>query len=634
MAIKSQNIITKIALFLLFGMLIFSFAIWGIGDIFRSGSQSLYVAEIGDTKVTDQEFSRRLNSELRDLSGRLGTNLTLEQARDLGLVDRVVSQVVTRGLFDETARKHGLMVSDDQIRSVIAENPAFRDDLDRFDRTAFARTLQAFGLTEGQYIEGIKRDITRQHLANAASRGGEAPKVLVDQLFAYQNEKRTADVIRLSNADAEDPGEPSEDALQAFYDENQDRYMAPEYRGITLVQLTTEGLAAEVAVSSEQIAEAFEQRRAEFSTPERRQVFQILYDTQESAEAAMAELKSGRSFESVAEQSSDTGLVDLGNLTREDMIQEMADAAFSLASGEVAGPIESPVGWHLLQVTEITPGKDAVLADVEESIADDIAKRIAVENLVSMANQLDDTLASGATLEEAADSLNLPLDTIAMIDRSGRDPQGEVVSGLPAGRDLLQAVFTLGEGEESLLTETELGDYFIFRVDSVTPPAVKPLADIRPTVILDWQSAQKEEATRKRAEDLLARIKSGENFAELAEAEGLEIIETEPITRLERAPQKVLAPTLPQRLFDMSPGDTAIVDSAGGQLLVRLDEVRSAGEDTTAYEALEGSLENGIRGDLIEQFVAAMRQDIGVTVNDLTIERMISGVQYGSRSGF
>ena len=84
----------------------------------------------------------------------------------------------------------------------------------------------------------------------------------------------------------------------------------------------------------------------------------------------------------------------------------------------------------------------------------------------------------------------------------------------------------------------------------------------------------------------------------------------------------------------MSPGDTALVDSAGGQLLVRLDEVRSAGEDTTAYEALEGSLENGIRGDLIEQFVAAMRQDIGVTVNDLTIERMISGVQYGSRSGF
>lgn len=634
MAIKSQNIITKIALFLLFGMLILSFAIWGIGDIFRSGGQALYVAEIGDTKVTEQDFSRRLNSELRDLSARLGSNLTLEQAQNLGLVDQVVSQVVTRGLFDETARKYGLVVSDQEIRETIAANPAFRDDLDRFDRTAFARTLQAFGLTEGQYIDGIKRDTKRQQLADAASRGVTSPKVLVDLLFAYQNEKRTAEVIALSNADAEDPGEPDEEQLKVFYEDNQDRYMAPEYRGVTLVQLTQKGLADEVAVSNEQIAEAFEERREDYSQPERRQVHQILFDSKDSADAAIAELKSGRSFSAIAQQLTDAEPVDLGNLARDEMIDEMAEAAFALAEGEVTAPIESELGWHLLQVASITPGKEAILADVEEEIAADIANSIAVENMVAMANELDDTLASGATLEEAATSLNLPLEVIPSVDRSGRDPKGDIIGGLPTGREFLQSVFTLGTGEESLLTETELGDYFIFRLDSVTEPEVRPLDDIRAEVLLDWQNEQREIATKTRAEALLARIQAGESIEELAAAEELEIVKTEAITRLERSPQKILAQTLPQRIFDMSPGDAAVIGSASGQLLVRLDEVQNASEDSTAYEALAGSLENGLRGDLIEQFVAAMHQDIGVTVNDLTIERMISGVQYGSRSGY
>ncbi|HEX9790628.1 MAG TPA: SurA N-terminal domain-containing protein, partial [Kiloniellales bacterium] len=142
MASKSRNILTKIVVFVLFGMLILSFVVWGVGDIVRTPSQVVAVAEVGDVQIDEREFRRTLSRELNRLSARLGTRLDADQARALGIVDQVLGQMVGRALFDQKAQELGMVVTKEQIGRRISQEPAFQNTLGEFDRNRFAQALQ------------------------------------------------------------------------------------------------------------------------------------------------------------------------------------------------------------------------------------------------------------------------------------------------------------------------------------------------------------------------------------------------------------------------------------------------------------------------------------------------------------
>ena len=163
----------------------------------------------------------------------------------------------------------------------------------------------------------------------------------------------------------------------------------------------------------------------------------------------------------------------------ESQLPEIAAAAFALAEGGVSKPVESPLGWHILQVTAIEPGLEPSFERVHDELAEDLAMRSAVDSIVSIANELDDELGSGATLEEAAELLGLELRAVPAIDAGGRDPDGEVIDGLPPVGEFIPAAFQTQPGDDNLLNETRDGNYFVVRVDSITPSVVRPLEEVR-----------------------------------------------------------------------------------------------------------------------------------------------------------
>ncbi len=217
MAKRPRNIIVKIGIFMLFGMLIASFAVWGIGDIFRGATQVRAVAEIGGDPILERDYTQALSREINRISQRLGTRLEIDQARAFGIPDQVLSQMIGRALFDRKAAELGMFVTDDQIRRLIAQQDAFKNDLGGFDRARFEQQLRILRMGEGEYVATLRRDIIRQQLADAVSEAVTAPRQLVEALYGYRNERRVAQYLLVRNDSITDLDAPNQPALEALH---------------------------------------------------------------------------------------------------------------------------------------------------------------------------------------------------------------------------------------------------------------------------------------------------------------------------------------------------------------------------------------------------------------------------------
>ena len=625
MANRPKNIIVKIGIFVLFGMLIASFAVWGIGDIFRGSTQVRAVAEIGGEPILDREYARALSREINRISQRLGAQLEMDQARAFGIPDQVLSQMIGRALFDRKAVDLGMIVTDDQIRRLIAQQDAFKNELGGFDRARFEQQLRRLGMGENEYVATLRRDIIRQQLAGAVSEAVTVPRQLVEALYGYRNERRVAQYLLVRNDSITDMAAPNEPALVAFHKEFSERFMAPSRRAVTLVQLRAADLAAESAVSEARLREEFASRFEDFVTPEKRSLEQIVFQDEALAREAKTRLDGGAYFATVAEEMTGEPPIDLGAMERNVLPPELAEPAFALPEGTASAPVESVLGWHILRVVKVEPRQEPAFEEVREELATDIAMQIAIDSMVSIANQLDDELGAGASLEEAARALNLTPRRIESIDRQGRDPAGEPVTGLPADRFLALA-FETEAGRESLLTEAANGDFFILRVDSVTLAQLRPLDEVRAEVTELWRDAQRAKLARQKAEALAERIKSGNAFEVVATEAGLSVARTKPVTRFETAVASTPSPTLASKLFQVSVGEVTTATAAEGHLVAKLIEIVAADPytDPDTVAAVRESLVGALRDDLLEQFLATMRGEYGVEIKEQALDELLA----------
>ncbi|MDX1709981.1 MAG: peptidyl-prolyl cis-trans isomerase [Rhodovibrionaceae bacterium] len=626
MPAKFQKKLTKILVSILFGLLILSFAVWGIGDIFRGEGLNATVVRVGEQKIDYVEVQNILQQRMSNLRQQLGSDITLEDLRSLGFVDRTIQQVIARSLFEEKARQMGLAVTREQVAGEIQNQPAFQGPTGRFDPNQFRFFLRTSGITEQRFVGEITSDLQRERLIRAVSSGVAAPTELAKRIYAFRNETRVARIAEVPFESLDDIPQPDDATLVKYYEDNPTLYEAPEYRAVTLVQLRPERLAEEIAISEEELREAFDSRREEFETPERRHVRQIVFENESAAQDATARLREGVSFETVAQEATGSEPVDLGLLTRGDLPDGLQEAAFSIGEGEISDPAQSDFGWHVMQITEIQPGETVSFEAVRDDLREDLALREAVDDAVSIANQLDDELAAGATMEEAAASLGLRVKKIPAISRNGNAPSGEAVEGLPPVAEIAPVIFDTPSGEQSLLQETSDGGYFVLRVDGVQPPDVRPFDKVRDQVLNDWLADQRSERARQRAEIIAQAVRNGQDFEKTAEEAGLDSRLSEPIGRQDADPAGTGTAQLTGALFGLEKNEVATVVGADRAVVAQLVDIQPADPARAPDEvtALQGQLSQAMMSDLVAQYGEALRNQFTVSVNRRLLDEILA----------
>jgi peptidyl-prolyl cis-trans isomerase D len=606
-------------------LLVVSFAMWGIGDVFFGSPQNPAVATVADNEITTDELANAFNRSVENLQQRIGAPIDREQAIQLGVMQQSLQDLIVGRLMALRARDMGLTVTDDALRDVVTSNPAFQS-AGRFDRSRFEQLLRANGLTEEGYLTSLRQDVMRNTLADGLAAGAVVPQALVDAVYRFRNEQRSGRYMVIETASITDPLEPGDEDLQPFYDAHQDRFTAPEYRTLTFVTLEPEDLLGEVEVPEDKINAEYQDRLDTYRTPEHRTITQLLASDRETVDAALRRLQEGETMTEVGTAMADQGVVvdDLGSLTRNDLPDDLATAAFTQAEGEIGSPVESPFGWHLFEVSAIDPETVVPLADVRDDLAKQLALTEASDRLPGLATQLDDELAAGMGVAEAAAALGLTAKTVT-VDVNGKAEDGTPSADLPAWPAFLETAFATPEGQVSLLEETDDGSYYVIETDSVAAPRLMPLDEVRDAVAAAWQAERRRELAQERAKSLIGRANEVASLDQLAD--GLEVTAIGPLKRNERGGTPPLSPAIVRALFATEPGVIAKdpVALPTGFAIVATDEVIEAdpSADPDAVAQLRAQLEAETRNDLLTQFESALRSAYTVEINGAAINRLI-----------
>jgi peptidyl-prolyl cis-trans isomerase D len=612
----SENWLGRILMAAVLSVIAGSFAIWGINDIFH-GYGASYLAKIGNVQIQTQDFSQAYNERLQDLSRQIGRPISPEQANAIGLDRQVLGQLLVDAGLDQLAQRMRLGIPTEEIVQRVLTDPHFQTPTGQFDRARFEGFLQSIGYSEQRFFDAERRRLPRKEISDAVSGGIVVPKSYLEAVNQFQNQERSISYLVLGPEQAGDIPQPTDEVLRQYFEDRKILFRAPEYRKIATVVATPAALAKSIQISDEDVKKAYEENLKEYITPERRHVEQIVFPNMAEAEAASARIKAGTSFAAIAaERGLKDSDIDLGMVPKSAIIDPaVADAVFSLKQGEVSAPVQSKFGAVIVTVLEIAPGETKSLETVAPFIRADLAIERAKAKVQDIHDKIEDARAGGATLEEAAQKVGLTAVTLD-IDRSGRDPSGNLVATMPAAGDVISGAFTNDVGVDTYPIDAD-GGYVWYEVEAVTPARDRTLDEVKSQVEERWRNDEIAKRLAAKAGDLLDKLKNGNTLAALATANNVNV---QTATGLKRG---ISNPSVPAKLTDAA-FQTA-KDSFGSSegetptqwIVFQVTEVKTPAfdENSDAGKKLVALLQNSIGDDIFGQYVAWLENDLGTTIN-------------------
>lgn len=602
---------------ILFGFLILSFAAWGVPDLYQAIQPPAIAASVGDTDISADELRREVDVETRRLQEQMQGQLQPELLRQFRIVDRTLEELIERKMLAAYATDLGMVVPDDLFQQTLTGNPRLLN------------AQRELGLNDADFAERLRDQILGGHLVRAVTAGVQVPKSLAETIYAYRAEQRVAQTLVIADGSIAEVPTPDEAAIAQFHKENPDRYQAPEYRALTVVRLTPADHAAKIAVGDDAVKAEYEARRSEFDIPEKRLIVQVVLPDEAAAKALAEKVKQGTPFAEAAKAASGGDPLEVGTFAQKDLQQrlgnvfaeaaasrQVTDSLFAAAAGAAVDPVKGPIGWHVLSVSKIEPPSLQPLESVRDRLRQEVAVRQATDDLVEVANQLDDELGAGTPLPEAAAKLGLTVSTIPAVDRTGKDPNGKDIAGVD-DQTLSIAFDELKEGDESPLTDTGDNGFIVLHVDGVQEAATRPLDAVRDKVIADWQAVERKKAADAKAQTVVDRIKAGTGIGRIAHEMGQPVQVSQPFDRSGGDPAAQIAGPLAETLFSVKPGEVVSgrAPADDGAVVAVLVEVKPADLATSKeqIDQLAQTLGRAMSGDIYQELSAGLRESIGVT---------------------
>jgi peptidyl-prolyl cis-trans isomerase D len=620
----SSNWLGKIIMATVMGVLIISFGIWGIADIFRGFGQST-LAKVGHTEISTEQFRQIYNDRLQQLGRQVGRPLTSEQARAFGFDRQVLQQTLAEAALDEEARRLGLAQSTDETMRLIFSDPNFRGVNGAFDPARFQALIRQIGYGEQRFIAEQRRVSLRRQIAGAITAGVETPKVLLEAFARFQNEQRSIEYVKLGAAQAGTIEPPSPEALAAYFDDHKAQFRAPEYRKISFVVITPEEIGKWSEVSDEDARKVYEQRRDKLGTPERREIWQIVFPNVEEASTARSRIESGLSFDDLAkERGLNPADIDLGLIAKSAIADSaIADAAFSLQGGEVSQPAQGRFGAALVKVGKIEPGTTPSYESVAQEIKKSIASERAKTKVGELRDKMEDERAGGASVIEAAQKLGLVPVTIDAIDRSGRLPGGQPAPNIPRGLDVVSQAFNSDVGVDNEPISFN-GGYVWYDVLGITPSRERSLDEVKDQVETRWRDDQIASRLRTKAADMVQKLEQGGRLADEAAQAGL-TVETASGFKRESTLPGLPAAAIAAAFRTAKDGTGQVPDPAANSWIVfRVTDITVPTIDLASDEMkkLKDNIRRALVDEQIAQYITKLETEIGTSVNQTSFAQI------------
>ena len=572
------------------------------------------VASVGDQEITLDDYARALQEDIRTVEAQTKQPLDFATAQAYGLDQAALGRLIGQAGLDQEASDIGLSVDDENLLKQITQIPQFKGANGQFDREAYQFALSQSGLTEARFEKSIRLEAARTLLQGAIVSGVSVPSAYTDILIAYAGEARNFEWVRL-NPDAltEPLAAPTDEVLKTYYQDNLASFTTPRKRKITYAWLAPEMLVDTVEIDEEALRALYAEKDAEYNTPERRLVERLAFNSEATANDAMAQIEvGGTTFEAlVAERGLELSDVDLGDLSLADL-GDAGAAVFAANTGDIVGPLPTPIGPALFRVNGVLSGESTTFEQAEPELRDELAADRARRLIDTQELKIDELLAGGATLEDLAAETNLELGSIDW--HSG---EGEGIAAYPAfnaaARDVTAEDFPK-------VIRLDDGGLFAMRLEAEIDPEVQPFETVVDRVITLWESDATEAALLEIGNSIAAKLAEGVTF------EGQNLVPTV-VTAATRG-RSVLGtpPDFVSNIFTLEPGEVHVQAGFGSVFVARLTDILQTDSSNPQITALRDGLSEQALGDLSQDIYAAFANDIQNRIGINIDQRAVNAV--------
>ena len=609
-------------------LLVAAFAVFGVPDVTNLGGN--YAVKVGDEGFTARELTEEFNRAMVNRRFQTGGAYTREDAVREGLPAQIVESMTSRAAITQEADRLGLVMPRSLVSDFLQSNEQFQNPrTGEFDQETLAAILNNYNMNVTQFERLMREDLLRNQLIGAVVAPISAPDAMIEPLLLRQSERRRLTIVEVTEEMAGVAAEPTPDALKTFYDENIQRFTAPEYRTFDLVSIKAADVSEGLEAPEEDIRKLYDANRDTlYAKPETRTIYQITYDNEASAKAAAERLSQGAAIGVIADERGFTeDAVTYEDIERSDVLDPaVAEAAFAadLGEGDVAGPIASLFGFTVVQVASVTAPEIQAFEDVKDDIAAQFVAEDARRRLYDTVETIESERDVGVTLTDAAAKAGVAVKSFGPVDSFSFGPGEEIIPDLTG--EVLVAAFQLQESEESEAFEYADGDgYYFIVVKEATAPAPIPYDQVADEVEANWRRDERNGRIASIVSQIRDAVAGGAALREAANPFGGEVQEIEAVRTQPPAP---LTPILTEEAFAADLDAIVSGDSVnpGAVVIARVKEISFTAD--AARDAQEIALKQrlGVQLDqeILDAYAAVLTNDLGVKRNEAAIETVFS----------
>ena len=628
--VRKHNKILQVVLFLL----IFpSFVLFGIQGYNHFSGDANLAAKVDGVPITLQQLDQAQRQQVARLQQTMGPNADAQSLDTPQLRMRTLDSLVREVLLQVAVGKQRLQVGDAQLQQAILQIPqiaALRTKTGAFDVAAYRRLIEEQGMTTAQFEASVREQLLQQQALGGIGDTAIGSSAVARQLLQWRQQTRTVRIAPFDASTFEQGIDPDDAQLQAYYKQHQDEFRVPAKATVQYVVFGLDDLRNGVQITPQQEQAYYDAHKGEFYLPEQRRASHILIalppkptPAQVAAAKARADAiaaqvrKDPADFAALARKDSqDPGTAaqggDLGWFTPDAMVKPVAQAVFALSKvGEIAGPVRSQYGFHVIELTGIHPAQHKTLAQAKAQIDAALRDQEARKRYGRLSEKFSSMVYENSrNFDKVAQELHLNVHTAD--DVTSQPQEGDPKFDPLASPAFLQALF----GKVSLRDRRNIAAVTVApstlasgRIVSLQPATSLSFAQARDRVrklLVQQLAAQRAE---KAGEQALAQARAGKAQPKWGPPQQLSLAKSAASPVAQQVLDAVFranADKLPQLLGVKLPGQ--------GYALVSVDAVSQVKPNGGELQIQQGTLDQILGEAYVQAYIDSLKQQYGVKI--------------------
>lgn len=591
-------------------------SLFGVSGYIMGANNNKPVIKVDDITISQNEFAFLFEQEQQMARNLFGDNLQINDEIRNAMLQGLVDRELTNAIMQRTAEKYHIVISDELVRKIIYSQAEFLDSNGNFSLERLRRVLAASGWTEQKYINSLKKDIIKQQIIQNPVANVNVPKVMADKLAKVESQQKIFKYITVDPSKLKIDRKISKDEMEQYYEDFNSNFVEPEKRDVSFIVLSLDDMAAQYTPDESEIETYYQDNIEQFEVPETRKVLQMAFENKEDADKAMTELKGGKDFYTVAENiaQQSKALTELGYVSKDMLIADMADDVFAAKNGEIAGPVKSDMGWHIMKVTDIKAGSKMNKAEAKNKIISALRKEKAYDEAYRVSSKIEDQIGGGATLEDVAKEMNTKIYAVKGLSEDGQSAQAPAqYKNILKSTDFVDTAFSYNIGEASQVIETDDG-FSVVRVDAITDAHPIAMEKVAGEIEKMWELNERSAIAQEIVNDVMHDLENGDSIDEVAQRFSLNLKTTKPILRSENF-EGLSQPSMIE-LFQERLGSPKLLTQGDSKIIVVTSKIIGANEKASEaiLDGVKRRAKIDLAQDLSNQLVSSFGEDYDVRV--------------------